>query len=246
MKYGKYTVDTYFIKIWQSWLKKCFWKCRPFCNAWKGYITITNGTIICIDVRIFPGNNMSSFTPKFPYIIIQFSNPIAHNTVSSIARNNEIHFLIITYTLVTQKQTRRSGSDPPLTRSDWRMWAYRLCHTLGVVQIISLWIKLSNVGLFNNKSRALTVSNWKTLSWKSILQLSKYIIHIKCQKNRGGTVAWDVYIPQIARFIWPRRGPPGSCRPQVGPMLAPWTFLTGTQSGPVRYDIPIDIRLIRV
>ena len=30
---------------------------------------------------------------------------------------------------------------------------------------------------------------------------------------------------QIARFSWPTWGPPGSCRPQVGPMLAPWTLL---------------------
>ena len=32
---------------------------------------------------------------------------------------------------------------------------------------------------------------------------------------------------QIARIIGPARGPPGSCRPQVGPILAPWTLLSG-------------------
>ena len=32
--------------------------------------------------------------------------------------------------------------------------------------------------------------------------------------------------PQIARFIGPTWGPPGSCRPQMGPTLAPWTLLT--------------------
>ena len=32
---------------------------------------------------------------------------------------------------------------------------------------------------------------------------------------------------QIARFMGPTRGPPGSCRPQVGPMLAPRTLLSG-------------------
>ena len=32
---------------------------------------------------------------------------------------------------------------------------------------------------------------------------------------------------QIAKFMRPTWGPPGSCRPQMGPMLAPWTFLTG-------------------
>ena len=32
---------------------------------------------------------------------------------------------------------------------------------------------------------------------------------------------------QIAKFLGPTWGPPGSCRPQVGPMLAPWTLLLG-------------------
>ena len=32
---------------------------------------------------------------------------------------------------------------------------------------------------------------------------------------------------QIAKFMWPTWGPPGSCRPQMGPMLAPRTLLSG-------------------
>ena len=32
---------------------------------------------------------------------------------------------------------------------------------------------------------------------------------------------------QIAQFMGPTWGPSGSCRPQVGPMLAPWTLLSG-------------------
>ena len=31
----------------------------------------------------------------------------------------------------------------------------------------------------------------------------------------------------IAKFMGPRWGPPGSCRPQMGPLLAPWTLLSG-------------------
>ena len=34
-------------------------------------------------------------------------------------------------------------------------------------------------------------------------------------------------VAQIARFMGPTWGPPGSCRPQLGPMLAPWTLLSG-------------------
>ena len=32
---------------------------------------------------------------------------------------------------------------------------------------------------------------------------------------------------QIAKFMGPTWGPPGSCRPQMGPVLAPWTLLSG-------------------
>ena len=35
---------------------------------------------------------------------------------------------------------------------------------------------------------------------------------------------------QIARFMVPTWGPPGPCRPQMGPMLAPWTLLSGMAS----------------
>ena len=31
--------------------------------------------------------------------------------------------------------------------------------------------------------------------------------------------------PQIAKFMGPTWGPPGSCRPQMGPMLASWALL---------------------
>ena len=34
--------------------------------------------------------------------------------------------------------------------------------------------------------------------------------------------------PQIAKLMGPTWGPHGSCRPQMGPMLAPWTLLSGT------------------
>ena len=33
---------------------------------------------------------------------------------------------------------------------------------------------------------------------------------------------------QITRFMGPTWDPPGSCRPQVGPMLVSWTLLSGT------------------
>ena len=32
---------------------------------------------------------------------------------------------------------------------------------------------------------------------------------------------------QIEKFMGPTWGPPGSCRPQIGPILAPWILLSG-------------------
>ena len=34
---------------------------------------------------------------------------------------------------------------------------------------------------------------------------------------------------QIVRFMGPTRGSPRPCRPQVGPILTPWTLLSGVQ-----------------
>ena len=39
-----------------------------------------------------------------------------------------------------------------------------------------------------------------------------------------------VIMPQIAKFMGLTWGPSGSCRPQMGPMLAPWTLLSGIPS----------------
>ena len=41
---------------------------------------------------------------------------------------------------------------------------------------------------------------------------------------------------QITKFMGPTWGPPGSCRPQMGPMLALWTLLSGLSSiGPKKH-----------
>ena len=40
----------------------------------------------------------------------------------------------------------------------------------------------------------------------------------------------NVITSLIARFMGPTWGPPGSCRPQMGPMLALWTLLSGLET----------------
>ena len=50
--------------------------------------------------------------------------------------------------------------------------------------------------------------------YRIYLQTSEYMC--KCQN-----------LTKRARFMRPKLGPPGSCRPQIGPMLTPWTLLSG-------------------
>ena len=45
-------------------------------------------------------------------------------------------------------------------------------------------------------------------------------------KKHDGT---QHHLTQIAKFLGSTWGPPGSCRPQMGPMLAPSTLLSGLQ-----------------
>ena len=61
---------------------------------------------------------------------------------------------------------------------------------------------------------------------------------LKCYSNHCNLiVSWmlvdfnkwqiDLMYSQITRSVEPTWGPPGSCRAQMGPMLAPWTLLSG-------------------
>ena len=40
------------------------------------------------------------------------------------------------------------------------------------------------------------------------------------------TLSSPIYEVKIAKFMWPTWGPLGSCRPQVGPILASWALLS--------------------
>ena len=52
---------------------------------------------------------------------------------------------------------------------------------------------------------------------------SMVINFLRREKNNSHPVVYS----QITKFMGPTWGPPGSCRPQMGPMLAPWTLLAG-------------------
>ena len=79
--------------------------------------------------------------------------------------------------------------------------------------------------------------------------------HVRCVPDDNTEVipAWEItYInhlepkhswvisPQRARFMGPTWGPPGDDRTQVGPMLTPWTLLSGTTWSIFFRILPID------
>ena len=62
-----------------------------------------------------------------------------------------------------------------------------------------------------------------TSSYQFPQQQNTNLLWIVIAVNLSSEVAWS----QTAKFMGPTWGPPGSCRPQMGPMLAPWTLLSG-------------------
>ena len=59
---------------------------------------------------------------------------------------------------------------------------------------------------------------YNMLSYRQPLPV--YCVHLSI-------VVYQIFI-QIAKFMGPTWGPPGSCRPQMGPMSAQWTLLSGS------------------
>ena len=87
-------------------------------------------------------------------------------------------------------------------------------------------------------------SNWRYISngWhtdltpkrrQAIIWTNDSIIHWHIYATHGHSglklehSATRPHWTQISKFMGPTWGPPGSCRPQTDPMLAPWTLLSG-------------------
>ena len=62
---------------------------------------------------------------------------------------------------------------------------------------------------------------------EDVVTISKPTLRIKFMSTCEIAVSWMT--SQIARFMGPKWGPPGASRTKVGPMLAPWTLLSGIE-----------------
>ena len=92
----------------------------------------------------------------------------------------------------------------------------RLCYAMISMETMQLETRLCNSCdlFFNEKSND---------SWQKYVKLLNFKLN-----NQISTLSLNsAVMSQIAKFIGPTWGPPGSCRPQMGPILARWTLLSG-------------------
>ena len=88
-------------------------------------------------------------------------------------------------------------------------------------------VELDDTYLYDN-TYMLTFCLWCLLQAMHLIQCDAIIMQSDYSKIiMINTYSFPMRGTQIARFMGPTWGPPGSCRPQMVPMLAPWTLLSG-------------------
>ena len=102
------------------------------------------------------------------------------------------------------------------------------------------WTKSALVRVWSLSEPMLTLCQLDPLEQTSIWILgrnTKFFIHENAFENVVCEMVailsrWEELFntTQIARFMGPTWGPAGSCRPQMGPTLAPWILLSGNKS----------------
>ena len=70
-------------------------------------------------------------------------------------------------------------------------------------------------------------SLWMSISEMRFSKMKKYFPDDNNGNNNGDNNYDNDNTTQIAKFMGPTWGPPGPYRPQMVPMLAPWTLLSG-------------------
>ena len=96
--------------------------------------------------------------------------------------------------------------------------------------VLSLWESTGDGGILFTKSQLCKMHFYVLVLWRSII-IRFYSPAMRAVRNTfpcyDGVMRASLWHTQIARFVWPTWGPPGSWRPQGGPKLAPWTLLSG-------------------
>ena len=99
-----------------------------------------------------------------------------------------------------------------------------------VGSMLAPWTLLSRVTcLLEELDKRNQTMKYSWNAWRCIR--SEAIMDKSCFRDEGYLClllfnATSIFTLQRARFMGPTWGPPGSCRPKVGSMLAPWTLLS--------------------
>ena len=82
------------------------------------------------------------------------------------------------------------------------------------------------------------ITTWTSISNITVASRERHGVsnHRRCYCSSNKT--------QITKFMGPIWGPPGSCRTEMGPMLAPWTLLSGKVSKRIALPCHVIIMLL--
>ena len=112
---------------------------------------------------------------------------------------------------------------------------YKIYHVWNLTPLPFKLTTLSNHWLISQQSDNLEDTPYRCVLYHGIITIKR-----KPSMIRASVMQWPLKlvewampftVSQIAKFMGPTWGPPGSCRPQMGPMLAPWTLLSGVSRG---------------
>ena len=117
-------------------------------------------------------------------------------------------------------------------RVDFNCHEYSNIHVQYIPQIMHMFciccvLLCLGANLFYRYSLSLFHWHWENCPSASEATLSWWYGHIKTKKRTT----------LIARFMGPTWGPSGADRTQVGPMLVPWTLLSGNENASLFYGI---------
>ena len=119
------------------------------------------------------------------------------------------------------------------------LYVYHCVYIACMLELWSNWWKFQNkmsgihfLGILlahTKKTQFCVTWKWERLSRYKfpLLHLYNNIVHCIKLCSQSVFCFQQNECSQIAKFMGPTRGLPGSCRPQMGPMLDPWTLLSG-------------------
>ena len=100
------------------------------------------------------------------------------------------------------------------------------------------WTDLNEISIkirISSLNQQMSCAKWRLFRFKlNVLTNARYVTIYMYSMHMYSVESMPMHqeyffgiAPEIAKFMGPTWGPPGSCRPPIGPMLAQWTLLSG-------------------